>query len=187
MKKTLSAVIGVFLFLFFCAKSADALSFDLIGPTEELIRGEEVQFTINIDTEGESRQSTLIGMTYETQYLEYVSVAPGNTFTTISADVQEGGKIVFTGSSESGFSGSGTYAVVTFNLIATEAGSTQLCALYNPGTTPTPAPTSTPGPNTPIPTALPTSGVTDKTTRNIALGILFVGLSSVGFFVFKKI
>lgn len=185
MKKFISFLIVMFSFLVFSAVPAQALTFDLIAPTEQLQRGQDVKFTVNIDTEGASLASTQIGMTYETQYLEYVSVAPGTTFTTVSADVQGDGKIVFTGTKDGGFTGSGSFAVVTFKLIATEAGSTQLCALFNPGVTPTPPPNAT---ATPIPpTALPTTGFFDRTAKGALLGGAFFVLSAVGFFVFKKI
>lgn len=179
----------------FLTKDALALTFDLIAPSGQLQSGQDVVFTINIDTEGKSYSSTQIGMTYETQYLEYVSVAVGNTFTTVSADPQTGGKIVISGSSASGYSGSGAYAYVTFKIIAAAPGSTQLCALYNPEVTPTlapNAPTSTPVPGAPtsppsLPTALPTSGDINGVGRGFTLGLVFLVLAGGGFFVFKNL
>jgi hypothetical protein len=185
MKKFVSFLVVLFYFLVFSVTPSYALTFDLLAPSGQLTRGQDVQFTVNIDTEGSALASTQIGMTYETEYLEYVSVAPGNTFTTVSADVQGDGKIVFTGTKEGGFTGSGSFAVVTFKLIATEAGSTQLCALFNPQNTPTPAPNAT---ATPIPpTALPTTGFFDRTAKGALLGLGFFALSAVGYLVFKKI
>lgn len=184
MKKFVVSLVVLFYFLVFSAVPAQALTFDLLAPTGQLERGQDVQFTVNIDTEGASLASTQIGMTYETQYLEYVSVAPGSTFTTVSADVQGDGKIVFTGTKDGGYTGSGSFAVVTFKLIATESGSTQLCALFNPATTPTPAPNAT---APPAPTALPTTGFFDRTAKGALLGVAFFALSAAGFFVFKKI
>lgn len=185
MKKFITFFVVLFVFLFFSPTQARALTFDLLAPTGELVRGQDVQFTVNVDTEGSSLASTSIGMTYETQYLEYVSVSPGTTFTTVTADVQGDGQIIFTGTKDGGFSGAGSFAIVTFKLIATESGSTQLCALFNPGTTPTPPPNAT---ATPIPpTALPTTGFFDRTAKGAVLGAVFFALSAVGFFVFKKI
>lgn len=178
-----------------------ATTFDLIAPTEQLVRGQDVKFTINIDTEGKSLSSTSVGMTYETQYLEYVSTTPGNTFTTISADVQDVGKLLITGSSTTPYSGAGTFAYVTFKLIATSSGSTQLCALFSPSTptaTPgpsaTPGPTATPGPSPtpggptspPAPTSLPKTGESDSTVQGAILASLFFAAAGVGLFVFKK-
>lgn len=169
-----------------------ATTFDLIAPSGQLIRGQEVKFTINIDTEGKSISSTSIGMTYETQYLEYISTVAGNTFTTVSADVQGSGKLIISGSSAAPYSGSGTYAYVTFKLIATGPGSTQLCALFNPST-PTAIPTTPPNqpPNQPtstpvVPTALPKSGETEPVFQVAIVAILFFIAAAGGFFVFKK-
>lgn len=169
--------------------SVMATTFDLIAPTGQLTRGQEVKFTINIDTEGKSLSSTSIGMTYDTQYLEYVSVSPGNTFATVSADVQTGGKIIITGSSNSPYSGSGVFAYVTFKLIATQSGSTQLCVLFNPASSPTPTvgPTSTPAPGTPIPTSLPKTGQSEPMTKGIIFASVFLIVATAGFFVIKKI
>ena len=168
-----------------------ATTFDLIAPSGQLERGQEIKFTINIDTEGKSLSSTSIGMTYNTQYLEYVSVLPGNTFTTVSADVQDGGKLIISGSSTAPYSGAGAYAYITFKLIATQSGSTQLCALFNPATsTPTPVPTSPPGSgptSPPAPTSLPKSGSSDSVAKGAILASLFIFVAAGSFFIFKKI
>lgn len=183
----------IFLFsLIFIPSSVLATTFDLIAPSGQLTRGQEVKFTINIDTEGKSLSSTSIGMTHETQYLEYVSVSPGDTFTTVSASVQDGGKLIINGSSASPYSGAGTYAYVTFKLIATAPGSTQLCALFNPSSpTATPAPTSPPGSNPtsppPVPTSLPKTGSSESVTKGAALASLFIIIAAGSFFVFKRI
>ena len=180
--------------------SVSATTFDLIAPSGELTRGQDVRFTINIDSEGKSLSSSVIGMTYETQYLEYVSATPGNTFTTVSASNQGSGKIVITGSSASSFSGSGVFAYVTFKLVATGKSSTQLCALFNPSsTTPTstsaPLPTATPGGPTvtpggptspPLPTALPKTGESSSAVQAIILASLFFVVAAGGFIAFKK-
>lgn len=184
MKQFAFFLVGIFAFLFFSAVPVRALTFDLLAPTGQLQRGQDVQFTINIDTEGASLASTQIGMTHKSDVIEYVSVSPGTTFTTVTADVQGDGKIVFTGTKAGGYSGSGTFAIVTYKIIATEPGSTQLCALYNPASTPTPPPNATAAP---IPTALPTTGYFDKTAKGAILGSVFFIVSAVGFFVFKKI
>lgn len=175
-----------FLFLLLLSTSIPssvlATTFDLIAPSGQLTRGGEVKFTVNIDTEGKSLSSTSIGMTYQTQYLEYVSVLPGNTFTTVSTDVQEGGKLIISGSSTTPYSGAGTFAYVTFKLIATGPGSTQLCALFNPSSsTPTPQPTSLPAP-----TALPRTGDTNSVVKGTILASLFFVIAAGISFAFKK-
>ena len=179
MKKILTSLLVVICYLSF-TRSASALTFDLIAPTGQLTSGQDVKFTININTEGKSYTSTKIGMTYETQYLQYVSVSAGNTFTTVSADPQGEGRLIISGNSTAGYSGSGTFAYVTFKIIATAPGSTQLCALFNPDT-----PTSTPA--APLPTALPTSGTVGNFKYGLTLGLIFLALAGGSFFVFKNL
>ncbi len=194
MKRILLSLLFIISCLFL-TKDAFALTFDLIAPSGQLQSGQDVKFTINIDTEGKSYSSTQIGMTYDTQFLEYVSTSVGNTFTTVSADPQAGGKIIISGSSTAGYSGSGVYAYVTFKIIAASPGSTQLCALFNPEVTPTSppsVPTSTPVPGVPtsppnVPTALPTSGDINGVGRGLTLGLVFLILAGGGFFVFRNL
>jgi len=202
IKKLLIVSYFILLTLISIPTSVFATSFDLLAPEPPLERGQNVQFTINIDTEGQSLSSTSIGMTYDAQVLEYISVSPGDTFTTISADVQGGGKLIINGSGEA-YSGTGTYAYVTFKIVAAQSGSSQLCVLFNPVTptsTPVPGPTSTPiptvtpggptvtpGPNVPVPTSLPTTGEAGPITTGIFLASFFFVLAIGGFLIFKKI
>lgn len=194
MKKILITILFI-LGILIVPLSVSATTFDLIAPAEQLVRGQNVKFTVNIDTEGKSLSSISIGMTYETQYLEYVSTVPGNSFTTVSTDVQSGGKLLITGSSTTPYSGSGVFAYVTFKLIATAPGSTQLCALFNPASsTPTPGPTATPGPTStpggptspPVPTSLPKTGESSSTVQGIILAALFFIVAAGGFIAFRK-
>jgi hypothetical protein len=186
MKRFLTVLLCALGFMFY-ASSTYALTFDLVGPTGELTRGQDVVFKINIDTEGKSLSTASVGMTYETQYLEYVSTAPGDSFTTVSANVlAEGGKLVLTGVSTTPYSGSGTFANVTFKLIATEAGSTELCALYNPETTPTLTPAPGVPTSPPAPTALPKTGEGESTVQGAILASLFFVAAGISLFVFKK-
>lgn len=183
LKKTIYFLI-IFLGYFLLAKSSFALTFDLIAPTEQLQRGQEVKFTININTEGKSYSQTQIGMTYDTQYLEYISVSAGDTFSTVSAEPAGDGKLIIKGTNNSAYSGSGVFAYVNFKLIASSPGSTEICALFNPDTTPTPNPTS---PTSPPPSALPTSGNTNSANKAIFIGLLFLALAGSGFLIFKNI
>ncbi|MFH0979643.1 MAG: cohesin domain-containing protein [Candidatus Roizmanbacteria bacterium] len=203
MKKLFFLVVFMAVMLFIFPGSAQAITFDLLAPSGPLNRGQDVQFTINVDTEGRSFTSTQIGMTYDVNYLEYVSTSPGTTFTTVAADPQDGGKIVITGSSTSGYTGSGSFAFVTFRIIAQSSGSTELCALYNstnptptslpPGVpTPTnlppgvPTPTNLP-PGVPTPTSLPRTGSFTESGRGIISGLVMIVIAITGFIVFKKI
>ena len=120
MKNYLKRFFIIFIFLltiFIVPNSVSAITFDLIAPSGQLQRGQDIKFTINVDTEGKSSTSTRIGMTYDTKYLEYISVSAGNTFATISADPQGDGKLIITGSSPSGFSGSGAFVFCSFNYL----------------------------------------------------------------------
>jgi hypothetical protein len=181
MKKFLIAIF-LFLVVFLIPHSVLATKFDLVAPSGALTSGGEAVFTINIDTDGSSLSSTAIGMTYQTQYLEYVSTAAGDSFSTVSADVQDGGKLILSGSSTTPYSDSGVFAYVTFKIIATGPGSTELCALYNPSSvTPTSVLTSAP-----VPTSLPKTGESNSAIRGIVLASLFFAVAGIGLFVFKK-
>lgn len=184
MKKILITILLI-LGVLIIPNSVSAMTFDLIAPSGQLVRGQEVKFTINIDTEGKSLSSTSIGMTYQTQYLQYVSTSPGNSFTTVSTDVQSGGKLLISGSSTSPYSGSGTYAYVTYKLIATGPGTTELCTLFSPSSpTDIPQPTSPPG--QPQPTSLPKSGESKSAVQGVILASLFFAAASISFFILKK-
>lgn len=193
MKKLFIFIIFIVVVLFISPQSTRAVTFDLIAPSGELSQGQDVRFTINIDTEGRSFTSTQVGMTYDVRFLEYVSISPGSTFTTVSADPQDGGKIIITGSSTSGYSGAGSFATITFKIIAQSSGATQLCALYNPSIpTPSPGPLTptsvplTPIPITPIPTALPKTGSFVESSRGIISGLAMIIIAIVSLILFKK-
>jgi len=133
---------------FGCVKSVSATTFTLVPPTGTLSRGQDVPFTVSINTEGSSVTSIQTGMTYDTTYLQYVSAVPGNAMNTITVDTTAGtGKLLLTGTNNTGFNGTGVYATVTFNIIAASPGSTDICTLWSPSTTPTTAPLT---PTTPV-------------------------------------
>ncbi len=181
----------VFVFLYVIPLSAfAAVKFDLVPPSGQLSRGQDVTFTINIDTQGASVSTIQTGMTYETQYLEYVSAQAGATMNSVTVDPSQGaGKLVLTGTNASGYTGTGVFATVVFKIIATESGTTELCALWE--ITPSPTPTTPPvGPTTPPvipttpppppPTALPQSGFeVPKNTALIAGGVFLLVAISV--------
>lgn len=146
----------------------EAASFDLIAPSGQLTRGQNVQFTINIDTQGQSLTTATIGMTHKADILQYISTTPGDTFTTVETETQEGGRLIFKASNPSGFSGTGTFAIVTYKLIATVPGSTELCVLFNPETPTQP----------PVLTTLPKTGSTNQTNRGTFLGVALLVLAT---------
>ncbi|GAB4218666.1 MAG: hypothetical protein Fur009_0620 [Candidatus Microgenomates bacterium] len=179
-KKIFIFILGLLSF-FLINKNVSALTFDLIPPDGNLERGQEINFTINVDTEGKSYSTAQIGMTYDAQYLQYVSVSAGNTFSTISAETAGDGKLIISGSNSSAYSGSDTFAYVTFKLIASSPGSTQLCVLFNPQNTPTP------NPSLPPPTSLPKTGNITQVYKGALIGLFFLSLASAGLFFFKNI
>lgn len=160
--------------------SVFAIKYDLILPSGELTRGQQIQFTINIDSEGTSITTTQIGMTYETTALEYVSTVPGDAMGTVSVSQLETGKILFSGTNPGGFSGAGTFAYVNFKIIAAASGETQLCILWAPQTNPTTPPSQpTSAPDAPQPTALPRTGEIKNQIGYITGSLLF-GLIGLG-------
>ncbi len=157
-----------------------ATQFNLIAPSGTLTRGTNIQFTVTVDTEGQTISSTQIGMTYKTDVLQYIETKAGDAFPNVTTATQDGGKLIFTATNDNGFSGSGNLAVVTFKLIATAPGSTELCVLFNPATTPTAGPTAPP------PTNLPKTGSSDKTNQGAIVGITFLLLAGAGIAIINR-
>lgn len=175
------------------APRAFAVDFTLIPPSGTLTRGQDVTFTINIDTQGASITTIQTGMTYETQYLQYVSAAAGGAMTSLSVDQSQGtGKLVFTGTNSSGFTGSAPFATVVFKIIAESSGETELCALWAVTPTNTPAPVAPTTPPTvptspPVPTALPQTGFDiPKNMGTIAGGAFLLMAGAVLYYTRKN-
>lgn len=173
-----------------------AVVFNLVPPSGQLQRGQEITFTINIDTQGAAVTTIQTGLTYDTQFLEYVSAAAGAAMDSISVDTSLGtGKLLLTGTNAAGFTGTGVYATIVFRIIAQESGSTELCTLWTPTPSPTlppNAPTATPVPLQPTipppppPTALPQMGFGIPRTTGMIAGVLFIIVASGVFFYTKK-
>lgn len=140
----------MFSFLFAFVSPTFATKFDLIPPSGTLSRGQDITFTINIDTEGTSVTSIQSGLTYDSILLQYVSVAAGAAMTSVVADTTTygTGKVLFTGANTTGYNGTGVFATVVFKIIAQSSGSTEICTLWLP--TPSPSPTPVPY-GTPVP------------------------------------
>jgi hypothetical protein len=170
---------------FIIPKPALAIAFDLIPPSGTLTRGSNIDFTINIDTEGSSVTSTEIGLTYDTSVLEFVSATKGEAMSSISSTNVGSGKILITGTNSSDYNGSGVFATITFKIIATQSGETELCTLWIPETSATPTPTTAPNAPTSTPrpvTVLPTSGSTGSTqTAGIVGALLLLGATGLYF------
>ncbi|MCX7880964.1 MAG: cohesin domain-containing protein [Patescibacteria group bacterium] len=178
--KSLKKIFFIFflflIFFFYLPCSVKAVKFDLIAPNPPengFFRGDTIRFTINIDTKGASLNTTQIGMTYKTQYLEYVSVTPGEAMTSVTAENLGEGKLLFSGNNNSGFSGQGTFAYVDLKIIAQAPDETELCVLWAPSSTPSPQ-------NTPSPQATnppqPTTGII-KSNISAFLGTAFIFFS----------
>ncbi len=193
-------LLSIFFYVIVLPRPVYALTFGLIGPTEQLVRGQEVTFTITVDTKGESLSTARIGLQYETQYLEFLNAIPGDTFTSISVEEIEPGKLVLTGTSTTPFNGEGVFSYVKFKLIADSPGTSQLCSLFNPDSVETsPTPTTTPTPTTPppqaqttsipTPTALLKSGSTSLQEKAFTIGVVLLTLPLAGLVLsrFKRI
>lgn len=189
-------IISIFFFLFipFLFSNVYAITYDLVAPEGALRRGNDVQFTIYIDTEDSTVTTGQIGMTYDTAAIQYVSTSPGASMNSVAKTDVSDGKFLLTGTS-SGFKGNDVFAYVTFKIIADKPGSTEVCALWAPTVTGTPAPTNTPGPTlppgtpnptSPLPTALPKTG-NSETGNFVGLigGLIF--LAGASFFLLKNV
>lgn len=158
-----------------------ALSYDLIAPSGVLTRGQEVQFIINIDSQGATLTTAEVGLSYENQYLEYISTTPGDALDSITATETTANTLLLSGANGTGFSGAGVFAYVTFKIIATAPGTSELCALFVPETTPTPGPTSAP-----IPTELPKTGTIENMRFGMIAGSALLLTSIIGFVLLKN-
>ena len=187
----------VMLSFFVFTPSAFATTFNLVPPTGTLTRGQDITFTINIDTKGAVITSIQSGLAYDATLLKYISVTAGGAMNTITADSEKygSGKVLFTGTNNTGYNGSGVYATVVFNIIAQSPGATDICSIWSPDPTPTPAPTSivptSPPPATiptlpPQPTALPQTGISDSRDTALIFAASFLAAAGGVFYLSQK-
>ena len=180
----------IFFLLFVFSKNIFATTYDLYLPEGPYNRGDEFQLTISVDTEGGSIESAEIGATYDTEFLEFLTVTPGDTFSTITATPLGGGELIISASNSSGFSGQGTFAYINFKIIASAPGATEICTLWEPS--PTTQPTTPPGQPTIQPTTPPGQPTTapqptpgnEKPLVYMAIGGLLFVLTASGAFTF---
>jgi Cohesin domain len=174
IKKLLGLLLVFFLF-FTVARATYAVSYSLFPPTNALTQGGQAQFVITIDTQGSSVNNGQVGLTYDTSVLQYQSTSPGASMSSVEVSQIGTGTLLLNGANGSGFSGTGDFATVTFTIIATASGSTQLCTLFTPSGTP--APTTPAGV---VPTSLPQSGsvsyAQSVALAGVVLLVLFVGV-----------
>ena len=85
--------------LFVFIPSAFATTFDLVPPSGNLQRGQNIVFTINIDTQGASVTSIQSGLNFDSTLLQYVTATAGATMNSVVADATTygAGKILLTG------------------------------------------------------------------------------------------
>lgn len=132
-----------------------ATQLDLIPPSGTLNRGDTIQFTVTVDTEGANVPSLQVGLEYDSVALQYIGTTPGDTYQTIAATPLDSKRILISASSPVGASANGNLAYVDFKIIATSSGTAELCTLFVPDS---PAPTG-PGPTSaPQITSLPQTG-----------------------------
>lgn len=154
-------VIAVITFLFLAAPSVFAApSYSLVAPSTGITRGQNVQFTIRIDTAGESVTNTTAGLRYDTKYLKYVGVQAGEAATSVTGTESTTGEIILNGTSNN-FSGEGAYAHVTFTIVADAPGGTQICSVFTPSNSPSSNASTTSTQSRP--STLPQSGAAETT------------------------
>lgn len=201
MKKSVGlSFLFAILALFTLVPPTFATKFDLIPPSGTLQRGQDITFTINIDTEGAAITSIQAGLTYDSTLLKYVSVTAGAAMNSVVADTATygTGKVLFTGTNNAGYNGTGVFATVVFNIIAQSSGSTEICTLWVPGPTATPAPSPTLGPSPtpgptviqptapPQPTSLPQTGTVGSKNTAVFFAIAFFVIAGGIFYLAQK-
>ena len=198
MLKKLSVLV-FFLGVFFVnVPSVFAVKFDLVSPSGTLVQGQEVTFTINIDSQEDTIKTIQTGMTYDTGPLQYVSSAAGAAMNSLTVDTttQGVGKLLITGTNSTGFTGTGVFATVVFKIL-TPSGSTELCTLWQPTETPTPTSlpvlTATPQVGQPtaipaliVPTALPQTGFDVPKNAGAIAGGVFLLIAGTILYYSKK-
>lgn len=135
------------------------------GPTpgSPLRKDQIVQFALTADTGGSTVRTANGGITYQTQYIQFLNVQAGSAFPTVTQDTSVPGTVMLNFSNPDGFSGTGVVAILTFRIVSDVPGSTQLCSTFIPSPTPTNSPTPTDSP-TPTPSDTPTATPTATST-----------------------
>lgn len=171
MKQTatiLLLILSVFFLSLLWPIKALAVSFFLTEPEPPFSQDQEIEYTININTQGETLTSIEAEMIFDTDYLEYISTTAGAIFPNVSADEIESGILQISATvnpGDPGVTGTGTFAVVRYRLTGSPQDDVELCAVTVVTPTPSPSPTTPPSQptpttslevtNTPIPTTPP--------------------------------
>jgi len=191
--------IGIYLFfilsMLFCfSSSINAYSFVSVPPIGTFVRGQNIVWTITINTDGAVVNSAQTGLTYDASLLRYITATAGATINSLVADTTTygAGKVLFTGTNNAGYNGTGVFATIVFNIIAESSGSTEICTLWMPTPTGTPVPTSTyptptPAPTLPPhPTTLPQTGTTESRNMAVVFAILLLSATGGVFYLSQK-
>lgn len=172
MARLFKIIVFLWVFIFSCTQLSTGVyastQLDLIPPSGTLKRGDDVQFTITIDTGGAAVSTLQVGLEYDSAVLQYLNTTPGDTYQTISATPLNSKQILISASNPVGTSSQGNLAYVEFKIIADAPGETELCALFLPEATPGPSPT--PGPSTVAPSSLPVTGEDGNGPTMIVMG-----------------
>lgn len=163
MRKILFTLASLFCLSVF-AIPVHAVELSVEAPNETLVRGQTFDFKINIDTKGQSITKQSIIFSYDKALVEFANILEaGDFFDSVGYQPDATGKILLVGESAKAKSGTGLVAVVKMKIIATSAGSTQLCSAVPLDVTPTTAQTIKPSP-----TSLPMYSPTRKPTPLVA-------------------
>ncbi|MFA6006010.1 MAG: cohesin domain-containing protein [Patescibacteria group bacterium] len=144
--------------------------FTLVAPTGPLTIGQNYEFTVMVVTGTDGTTGAQAQISYDPVALEYVSTRNGLFFSSLTDQLVGTNYVLLTGASSEVVRGSGTFAVLTFKLVASSGDSTSLCSVVpvvtptvtaTPTSTPTPSPTIT---GTPAATATVTPTLTPTKT-----------------------
>lgn len=135
-KQILAVLLFFPLYLFTFTSFINAATLSL-SPAEKSISVNN-QFTVNVllDTEGANTDGTDAIITYNSTYLSVVSAALGDLYDTdVTTNTTTAGKITLSAIASTGstFSGSGTFATITFKAI--KAGTANISFAYTSGST----------------------------------------------------
>jgi hypothetical protein len=181
MRKILFGISSLIVLTMF-AMPAHAVELSVEAPNETLTRGQTFDFKVNIDTQGKSITKQSIIFSYDKTLVEFANILEaGDFFDSVGYQPDPSGKILLVGESAKAKSGTGLVAIVKMKIIATSAGSTQLCSAVPLDITPTVTPPR-PSPTTRIaqPTARPTTPVTGSATNMIGgtvIGLMLMMIS----------
>ena len=137
MKKSLTLCLLILCWLvFFLAQPAQAATLSLSPTTKNVNLNEQFTLTVTLDTEGVETDGADVLLTYNSTYLSLVSASLGSLYdTAVTNNTTTAGKVTLSAVASSGttYTGSGTFATLTFKPIKT--GSSSVLFTYTSGST----------------------------------------------------